>query len=217
LADLAAFCRERGMWLHVDGAYGAAAVLAPRGRAALAGIELADSLSLDPHKWLFQPFEMGCVLVRDRRLLREAFRITPHYLQDAHRLKEETNMCDYGVQLSRSFRALKLWLSLQVFGVAAFRDAIGHGFELAEIAEERLRASGRWEILSPAQMAIVAFRHTGDDALNQRLVRQLSAGGYAAISSTTLRGRTALRLCTINPRTTREDVLGTISRLEECA
>jgi aromatic-L-amino-acid decarboxylase len=94
------------------------------------------------------------------------------------------------------------------------RSAIDRGFELAEIAERRLRESPRWEVLSPAQMAIVAFRHAGDDALNNRLAAELKASGYAFLSTTTLRGKTALRLCTINPRTTEEDVLGTIERLE---
>jgi aromatic-L-amino-acid decarboxylase len=211
---LAEFCRDRGLWLHADGAYGAASMLSARGRMALAGIEHVDSLSLDPHKWLFQPFESGCVILRDRNLLRDTFRILPDYLRDAHRLREEVNFCDYGIQLTRGFRALKLWLSLKVFGAAAFRAAVDHGFELAEIAERRLRESGQWEILSPAQMAIVAFRHVGDDALNSQIASELREGGYAFLSTTTLHGRTALRLCTINPRTTVDDVIGTIERME---
>jgi glutamate/tyrosine decarboxylase-like PLP-dependent enzyme len=214
LPQLATFCAGRNLWLHADGAYGAAAMLCERGRGALQGIEQVDSLSVDPHKWLFQPFECGCVLLRERRLLRDTFRILPDYLRDAHRLREEVNFCDYGIQLTRGFRALKLWMSLKVHGAAAFRAAIEHGFEMAELAERRLRQSPRWEILSPAQMAIVAFRHAGDDALNSRLAAELKEGGFAFLSTTTLRGRIALRLCTINPRTTEEDVLGTIDRLE---
>jgi aromatic-L-amino-acid/L-tryptophan decarboxylase len=214
LPELAAFCREHDLWLHADGAYGAASMLSVRGRAALAGIEQVDSLSLDPHKWLFQPFACGCVLLRERSLLRDTYRILPDYLRDAHHLREEVNFCDYGIELTRGFRALKLWLSFQIFGAAAIRSAIDRGFEVAEIAERRLRESPRWEILSPAQMAIVAFRHVGDDALNNRLAAELKASGYAFLSTTTLRGKTALRLCTINPRTTEQDVLGTIERLE---
>jgi aromatic-L-amino-acid decarboxylase len=217
LPELASFCKERGLWLHADGAYGAAAMLSARGRAALAGLDLVDSLSLDPHKWLFQPFETGCVLLRERHLLRDVFRIMPDYLRDAHRLREEVNFADYGIQLTRSFRALKLWMSLKVFGAEAFRRAIEWGFELAEFAERRLRASERWEILSPAQMAIVAFRRQGDDALNQRLAAAMKADGYAMISTTTLRERTALRLCTINPRTTEAEIAETIVRLERLA
>ena len=134
LEELAGLCRDEGLWLHADGAYGAAAVISERGRAALAGLGNVDSLSLDPHKWLFQPFEIGCVLVRDGRHLTETFAIHPEYLRDVHRDPEEINFCDRGVQLTRGFRALKLWLSLQVFGVRAFREAVTRGFELAELA-----------------------------------------------------------------------------------
>jgi aromatic-L-amino-acid/L-tryptophan decarboxylase len=217
LPELTRFCRAQGLWLHADGAYGAAVMLSSRGRAVLEGIGEVDSLSLDPHKWLFQPFESGCVILRERRLLRDAFRILPDYLQDAHRLREEVSFCDYGIQLTRGFRALKLWMSLKVFGAAAFRAAIDWGFELAEIAERRLRQSPEWQVLSPAQMAIVAFRRKDNDALNQRIAAELKDSGYAFLSTTTLRGQLALRLCTINPRTTADDVIGTIERLEQLA
>src|SRR5207248_11491094 len=155
LADLDA---KEKLWLHIDGAFGVAAILSERGRALLQGLERADSISLDPHKWLFQSFECGCVLVRDAALLKSAFQIKPDYLRDVHRSLEEFNPCDYGVQLTRSFRALKVWLSLQTFGLAAFREAITRGFELAELAERELRARKGWEILSPAQVATVCFR-----------------------------------------------------------
>lgn len=223
LPELADFCRAQGLWLHADGAYGAAAMISPEGRAAMPGIGAVDSLSLDPHKWLFQPFEIGCVLVRERRLLREAFRVTPEYLRDAHRL-EEVHFCDRGVQLSRGFRALKLWMSLKVFGAAAFREAVSRGFRMAELAEQRLRDAGCWEIVSPARMAIVAFRYAAPgrtpeelEAINRALPGAMAADGYAALSSTVLRGRTALRLCTINPRTTEEEIAETVRRLGECA
>ena len=134
-----------------------------------------------------------------------------------HRIDEEFNPCDYGVQLSRSFRALKVWLSLQTFGVAAFRDAITRGFELAEIAERELRARKGWEILSPAQMATVCFRFGKSDALQTKLVDLMMQDGYALLTSTELRGAVALRLCTINPRTTEEDIIGTIDRLDKFA
>jgi glutamate/tyrosine decarboxylase-like PLP-dependent enzyme len=105
-------------------------------------------------------------------------------------------------------------MSFQIFGAATFRTIIDRTIELAEMAERRLRQSARWEILSPAQMAVVAFRHVGDDAVNSRLAAELKAGGYAFLSTTTLRGRVALRLCTINPRTTAKDILETIDGLE---
>lgn len=224
LPELARFCRREGLWLHTDGAYGAAAVLCEEGQRLLAGIEQADSLSLDPHKWLFQPFEIGCVLVRDGRMLKDAFRIMPEYLRDAHRLEEQVNFCDRGVQLTRSFRALKLWLSIKVFGLAAFRQAVAWGFHLAELAEARLRESPAWEIVTPAQMGIVSFRYAAPgrgaeklDAINERLARDITASGFAVIASTMLLGHTALRLCTINPRTTEDDIRATIARLEALA
>src|SRR5204862_1918678 len=205
------------LWLHVDGAFGAAAILSERGRAILPGLEHADSLSLDPHKWLFQSFECGCVLVRDAALLKSAFQIKADYLRDVHRVDEEFNPCDYGVQLSRSFRALKVWLSLQTFGVAAFREAIARGFELAEFAERELRARKGWEILSPAQMATVCFRFGENDELQTQLVDLMMKDGYALLTSTELRGRACLRLCTINPRTTEEDIIETVRRLDKFA
>jgi glutamate/tyrosine decarboxylase-like PLP-dependent enzyme len=214
LADLAA---KEKLWLHVDGAFGAASILSERGRALLGGLERADSISLDPHKWLFQSFECGCVLVRDVALLKSAFQITADYLRDVHRDAEQFNPCDHGVQLTRSFRALKVWLSLQTFGLAAFREAITRGFELAEIAERELRSREGWEILSPARMATVCFRFGKSDNVQTKLVDATMDDGYALLTSTTLRGAVALRLCTINPRTTDDDVIGTIDRLDKLA
>ena len=214
LADLAA---KEKLWLHIDGAFGAAAVLSERGREMLHGLERADSISLDPHKWLFQSFECGCVLVRDAARLKSAFQIKPDYLRDVHRSLEEFNPCDYGVQLTRSFRALKIWLSLQTFGVAAFRRAITRGFELAEVAERELRARKGWEILSPAEMATVCFRFGKSDELQTQLVDAMMKEGYALLTSTELRGAVSLRLCTINPRTTEQDIVETINRLDRFA
>src|SRR5215471_7825050 len=214
LADLAA---KEKMWLHVDGAFGAAAVLSERGKQMLSGLERADSISLDPHKWLFQSFECGCVLVRDVALLQSAFQIKPDYLRDVHRNAAEFNPADHGVQLTRSFRALKVWLSLQTFGVAAFRNAITRGFELAEIAERELRARKGWKILSPAQMATVCFRFGDSDELQTKLVDAMMRDGYALLTSTELRGVASLRLCTINPRTTEQDIVKTIERLDQLA
>jgi aromatic-L-amino-acid/L-tryptophan decarboxylase len=214
LADL---CAGENLWLHADGAYGAAAVLCDRGREKLTGLDRVDSLSLDPHKWLFQPFECGCVLVRDAVHLKSAFQLMPEYMRDVHRNTAEINPADYGIQLSRGFRALKAWLSMNTFGLAAFRDAITRGFELAEFAEKELRARRHCQILSPAEMGIVAFRFGKDDALQSKLVDLMLQDGFAFLTSTTLKGITALRLCTINPRTTEDDIRQTIDRLEKFA
>ncbi|MEW6733715.1 MAG: aminotransferase class V-fold PLP-dependent enzyme [Acidobacteriota bacterium] len=224
LPVLAELCKREGLWLHVDGAYGAASVLSEIGRRLLIGLELADSLSIDPHKWLFQPYEIGCVLLRDAHLLKQTFHILPEYLEDTSKAVEEVNFCEQGIQLTRSFRALKIWLSFKVFGISAFRAAIDQGIKLAELAEQTLSQSSCWEVIAPAQLGIVSFRFVRDGAstdelkaLNQRLISKTIEDGFAFISSTTLKGRTALRLCTINPRTTAADISATIQRLEQYA
>jgi glutamate/tyrosine decarboxylase-like PLP-dependent enzyme len=221
LVDLAALCREDGLWLHVDGAYGASAVLCERGRRSLPGLGLADSLTLDPHKWLFQPYEIGCVLVRDSRWLKDAFHILPEYLLDTTGHDGEVNFGDYGIQLTRGFRALKLWMSLQVFGRSGFAEALNRGFDLAELVASAVAEMPDWEVVTPAQMAVVTFRFAPQrvaserlDELNRALVGALMADGYAMISSTILRGKTVLRMCTINPRTTKKDIRETLARLD---
>jgi aromatic-L-amino-acid decarboxylase len=215
LEELAELCREHGLWLHVDGAYGAPAALC----GALTGLEHADSLVLDPHKWLFQPYEVGCVLIREPGLLERTFALDGAYLRDT--AGGEVDFRDRSVQLTRTSRALKLWLSLRVFGLAAFREAIAHGIALAEHAEATLRARPGWEVVSPAHLAIVCFRRDGDDALQTAIAEAMVSDGFAAPSTTEVGGRVALRLCTINPRTTFEDVDRTIERMgslsETCA
>jgi glutamate/tyrosine decarboxylase-like PLP-dependent enzyme len=221
LPELADYCDRDGLWLHVDGAYGAAAALCERGRAALEGLGRADSLSLDPHKWLFQPYEIGCVLVRDERWLRETFHILPEYLVDIEGQAGEVNFCDRGIQLTRSFRALKLWMSLKTFGRAEVEAALNRGFDLAELAEAALRETPDWAVVTPAQMGVLTFRcvphglpEEALNRLNRELVDATVQDGFAMLSSTVLRGATVLRMCTINPRSTEVDMRETIRRLD---
>ena len=225
LDDIATICAREKLWLHVDGAYGAASAMTERGRALMRGLERADSITLDPHKWLFQPFEIGCILVRDVRHLRATFAVHPEdqagYLEDVARLVDrEVVFFEHGVQLTRSFRALKLWMSLRVFGVRAFRDAIDRGIRLAEEVEELLRADDRFEIVTPAQLAVVTFTPRlpglGVDEMNtviQKAVDRLIADGYAMVTTTVIGGRTVLRLCLIHPDAQLADVRGTLDRL----
>jgi aromatic-L-amino-acid/L-tryptophan decarboxylase len=218
LRDIAEFSGVENLWMHVDGAYGAAAVISDRGRRLLDGIDLADSLSFDPHKWLFQPIECGCVLVRDAALLKAAYRIMPEYLADVHRNIAEVNPCDYGIQLTRGFRALKVWMSISYFGMEAFRAAVDRGFELAEIAERKLRSMPGWEVVTPAQMGVVCFRkRDADETFYPKMHNAMLAGGFALATSTVLNGRTVLRLCTINPRTTDTDIVETLDWLNTLA
>ena len=209
LNDLADLCAEHGLWLHVDAAYGGFAVLADRGRATLSGMERADSVTLDPHKWLFQPFECGALLVRDPDGLRLSFEILPDYLRDvsAH---EEVNFSDRGLQLSRMCRALKVWLSIQAFGLAAFRGAVDHSLDLAHEAAARVEASEELELLAPVELSVVALRRRPPgmtderriDAVNAALVGAVERAGDVYVSSTRLFGRQAIRLCILNPTTT---------------
>lgn len=224
LNELADLCEREGLWLHADGAYGAAAILTQEGARRLQGIHRLDSLAVDPHKWLYQPMMAGCAIVREFEHLREAFRILPPYLQDKERGAAGVDLCDYGVELSRNFRALKLWMSLKTHGVEAFRQAMEHNLHLARVAEDALHGLPRWRIISPATMGILAFRyepleHTPEqtDALNRALVDAMIADGYAMVSSTILRGRVALRMCTLNPRASEADVLETLRRLDALA
>ena len=155
LPALADVCAAHDLWLHVDGAYGAFAALTERGRRALAGIERADSITLDPHKWLFQPFECGAILVREAEGLNRAFEITPDYLRDIE-THEEVNFSDRGLQLTRFCRALKVWMSLQTFGLDAFRAAVDGALDLAHEAAERVEASPELELLAPVGLSVVA-------------------------------------------------------------
>jgi glutamate/tyrosine decarboxylase-like PLP-dependent enzyme len=222
LVEIADLTKCEDLWFHIDGAYGAPAVLAEKGRSALGGLELADSLSLDPHKWLFQSFETGCVLVRDRSFLLHTFQVMPEYLRDTEGVADEVNFGNYGMQLTRSFRALKLWLSIRTFGLANFRKAIARGIEIAEIAQRELEATESWEIVTSARLAVVTFRFNPPglddaavDALQGRMVEAMLADGYALATSTVLDGRPVLRFCTINPRTTDDEIRETVRRMTE--
>ncbi len=224
LDELANFCAQEELWLHVDGAYGAPAMLTERGKRALKGLERVDSLALDAHKWLFQPIECGVVLVRERRWLPRTFKETPEYLKDAQSEGEELNFMYQGIQLTRQFRALKLWMSFKVFGLDAISEAIAAGYENAELAERLLREAGPWEIVTPAQMAILTFRYkpaNGDEELANRvthnLVGRLLDDGYAFASGTQLRGRTVMRMCANNPRTTASDLEKTVQLMTRLA
>ena len=222
LNQLADLCEREGLWLHVDGAYGASACLTQYRKQALAGMERAHSLAWDAHKWMFQPVECSAILVRDRHWLSDTFKDTAHFLSDAEahskeEVGQELNFMYQGIQLTRYFRALKFWMSLKVFGLSAVRQAIERGFELAELAESLLRDAGHWTIVTPAQMAIVTFQYRpadGDKALANRVTDELqgamAANGFAFASTTQLKGETVMRLVTNNPRTTPSDLRQTV-------
>jgi glutamate/tyrosine decarboxylase-like PLP-dependent enzyme len=224
LPELAELARLHQVWLHVDASFGAPAILSSEGRRVLAGLGLADSITLDPHKWLFQPFDCGCLLVRTAEMLEQTFRVLPEYLRDVTSAEGEVNFCDRGIELTRPFRALKLWMTFKSFGSRAIASAIERGLALARLAEEEIRARGNWRVVTPAQLGIVTFRYElpgggpGRRAeLHRALIRACIQDGTLMISSTELRGETVLRMCTLNPRTTDADIRRSVGQLDELA
>ena len=222
LEAMADYCRSQDIWLHVDAAYGGFAVICDAGRELLRGIERADSVGLDAHKWFFQPYEAGCLVVRDAAMLESTFAVRHDVLQDTVWGANHPNISDRGLQLSRSFRALKVWMSVQTFGMAAFRKAVANGMELAVRAEDYIRNSPDLELLNPASLSIVCFRanpasaSAGEAALeevNRTVLARVFWEDPAFITSTMLAGTFSLRLCMINPRTTWEDVRRTLDTI----
>jgi aromatic-L-amino-acid decarboxylase len=215
LKEIAAISRAQSTWYHIDAAYGWPAVLSPEGNDLLAGIDQADSATLDPHKWFAQPFECGCVLVRNGKRLEDAFHIRPDYMQDVTGEPDEINFADHGLSLTRRFRALKIWLSVRTLGLAWFRKLVERSCRLADLAQCLLESAGCFEIVCPRQLSIVCFRYRPADrtlnvqeldALNLALVEDLRLSGRGFISSTKLNGHVALRFCFVNWRTTAGDI-----------
>jgi aromatic-L-amino-acid/L-tryptophan decarboxylase len=217
LPEIATFCAEEDLWLHVDGAYGALFVLCERCREELQPCGLADSIALDPHKMLFAPLEAGCLLVKDRQKLRCAFQFVSSYLT----IDEDPlliNYLEYGPELSRSFKAFKIWCSLQAFGLNAFASAIDHTLELAEYMAERIRQDNALELLAPVHLTAVCFRlKDRTDAENQAVLRKLVDEGTALLGPVQIRGRFGLRACIANYRTERSDIDLVLDRIYQLA
>jgi glutamate/tyrosine decarboxylase-like PLP-dependent enzyme len=212
LADLSA---EEDLWFHVDGAFGALAALSPELRPLLRGMERADSIAFDMHKWMFLPYEIGCALVRDPALHRGAFALSADYLEHTTRGIGGGALwfSDYGVELSRGFRALKAWMALKEHGARRFGRIVLRNVEQARTLGELVKADPALELLAPVSLNIVCFRYRGGlsdeaalDALNRELLLRLHEGGVAAPSNVTVRGRYALRACITNHRTRGEDL-----------
>ena len=212
LAALADIARDCGAWFHVDGAYGALAAIAmPQ---LFVGLEKADSISLDPHKWLYQPLDCGCLLYRDASAAHRAFAHTGDYaktlLEDP---VESFAFFEESLELSRRFRALKLWLSLRYHGLAKFREAIRNDLENAQRLIALIAAEPELEVLAPALLSAVCFRYVsqagsslGSDELNQTILQRTVRRGKVFLSNATIQGKFALRACFVNHRTTPQDV-----------
>lgn len=223
--ELADLTTGEKLWLHTDSAYAGFSVLTSRGKQLLDGLGRSDSITLDPHKWLYVPFECGCLMARDPRQLQEAFSVHPEYLQDVRAKESEVNFSDYGEQLTRYSRALKVWISVQYYGTAAIAAAQDAAMDLAVLAEKIVRESPGMEVLSPAQFGIVCFRlhpRGMDDegalnALNERVNERVNRSGFVLMSSTRLRGALSLRLCIPGYRTREEDVRAVLELLRKTA
>lgn len=221
LQEIAGLCRKYDLWMHVDGAFGASALLSARCRRQLAGIEYSDSLSWDAHKWMMQTYGCSAVLVRDRSHLVNSFSSHPEYLKDSQASEDSVEFWDLGPELTRPARSLKLWITLQAEGSRNMEQLIDHGCSMAELTERLLRKTPHWEIISPAQLGIINFRYMPDtmlpeeevDQINLEISREITQSGFAQIFTTVLDGKKVLRMCTIHPETTRTDIQETIRRL----
>jgi len=207
LADVA---RTHGLWFHVDGAYGALAALAVP--ESFRGLDRADSISIDPHKWLYQPLDCGCLLYRDPERARAAFSHTGDYAKSLESDPGESfAFFEESLELSRRFRALKVWLSLRYHGMEAFREAIRGDLALAQRLASGIDAEPALERLAPVALSAVCFRYKGSDDLNRRILQRVIRRGRVYISNATIGGRFALRACIVNHRSAPEDVDAVVS------
>lgn len=210
LDAIADICATEKLWFHVDGAYGGVGVLAESVAALYQGMARADSLAIDPHKWLYMPVECGCIFVRDAAALQATFSVLPPYLRDDRHLPW---FSEFGVQQTRGFKALKLWLVLQQIGVAGYRELIQRDIDLARYLQQRVQAHPDFELCAAGKLSITCFRYTPTavppdqlDALNRRLALAVQQGGGAFLTTTLLNEQVVLRVCIVNFRTTAADL-----------
>lgn len=221
LKELAELAEEYNLWLHIDGAFGASLLLSNENRHLVDGLELADSITWDAHKWLFQTYSCAMLLVKNRSSLLHSFSDQPEYLDDAHQA-DRTDFWDLGIELSRPARGVKLWLTIQTLGTKKIGEQIDYGIELAEYTEAQVKKANHWQIVTPAQTAIINFRYFDDkhseeelNAINTMLSEKMTSTGYAQVLTTKLNGVTVLRMCTLSPLTKHQDIEKTISDLNQ--
>jgi len=220
--EIAAIAREHGLWLHVDAAYAGIAAMLPEFASLLDGLELADSLVVNPHKWLFVPMDCSALFVKDEAIVRRAFSIVPEFVLSTP--DAAVNYMEYGLQLGRRFRALKLWFVLRHLGAQGIRERLRGHIALAQEFAAWLEAEPAWQILAPHPLSVVCFRYAPAgldehrlERLNEAILGAVNATGEVLLSQTKIRGRYAIRLAIGNLRTRREDVARAWEVLRECA
>jgi glutamate/tyrosine decarboxylase-like PLP-dependent enzyme len=216
-------CRRQQLWFHVDAAYAGPAALVTDVAHWYDGLERADSVAIDPHKWMYVPVECGCALIRDARAMRDTFSLVPPYLRDDTALAW---FSEFGIQQSRGFKALKLWMALRHAGLDGYRDAIAHDIAMARALQQRLRAATDFELVSAGPLSVTCFRYVpgrlrGDDAevdrLNREVLDAVQREGRVYLTATELRGRLALRACIVNFRTRESDLDALIDTIRATA
>jgi glutamate/tyrosine decarboxylase-like PLP-dependent enzyme len=232
LSEIADVAEEFGLWFHVDGAYGALAALDRSKQGLFKGIERADSISLDPHKWLYTPLDCGCLLFRDERLARKAFSADEADYIKVHEQEPDESFAfwDYGIELSRRFRALKIWMTLRYYGTRRIAAAIADDNLLAQYLSEQVNGADDFELLAQVELSICCFRYlpanlreSGNsnaaalDDFNTRLMHAIQRGGDAYLSNATVNGKFALRICITNFRTSRADIDTTLEVIRKTA
>jgi aromatic-L-amino-acid decarboxylase len=220
---IAEICRREQVWLHVDGSYGGVAAVSPRFRHVLAGTELADSLVVNPHKWLFTPVDCSAFYTRHPAVLKRAFSLVPEYLVTREQ-DEVVNLMDYGVQLGRRFRALKLWMVIRAFGAEGLAARLEHHCALATTFAGWVGGETGWTLSAPVLLSLVCFRYAPPDTseaererLNAEILQRVNASGDAYLSHTKLDGRFVLRLAIGNIRTEERHVMRAWELLRESA
>jgi len=217
LEAIAGVCRRHDVWMHVDAAYGGPAILSSEYGGAVRALSHADSVALDPHKWLFVPVEAGLVLIRDGEAMRSAFSLVPPYIRGHGSAGDVYGLpwfSEYGFQQTRGFRALKVWMTMQQFGLNGYKAAIEDNLSLAQYLADRVRSAPDLGLMAPPSLSVVCFRYLDPSlpdeeavgALNRALLERLQLGGEAFLTSTELRGRFVLRACIVNYKSTREDI-----------
>jgi aromatic-L-amino-acid decarboxylase len=212
VAEIADICTREGVWLHVDASYAGVAAMLPEMRHHFAGVERADSVVVNPHKWLFTPVDISAMYTRRPDVLKRAFSLVPEYLV-THEQDQVVNLMDYGVQLGRRFRALKLWFVMRAFGLEGLRSRLRHHCDLAQRFAAAVREEPGWVVMAPVPFSLVCFRYAPSglsdeeaDAANQRILDEVNAAGDVFLSHTKLNGRFTIRLAIGNIRTEWEHI-----------